>query len=69
MRVDVTVRVRRFQPLRLRVGWMIICWAGATVIDVAFASAAGTTNTIVPNINDKTINFLIIPPLFDSRPI
>jgi hypothetical protein len=43
----------------------MICGAPADALDTAFASADGTTNIIVPNINDKTNNFFIIPPLFD----
>lgn len=44
---------------------MIICGPAVTDVAVDFASAEGTTIAIVPNINDKIINFLIIPPLFD----
>lgn len=44
---------------------MMICGAPADALDAAIASAEGTTNIIVPNINDKIINFFIIPPLFD----
>jgi hypothetical protein len=44
---------------------MMICGTPTDTLDVAFASADGTTKIIVPNINDKTIIFFIIPPLFD----
>jgi hypothetical protein len=41
----------------------MICGAPTDALDTDFASADGTTITIVPNISDKTINFFIIPPL------
>ena len=41
----------------------MIC--GSTEIELVgdFASTDGTTNIIVPNINEKIIDFFIIPPL------
>jgi hypothetical protein len=43
---------------------MTILCADAAVAEAAITSVAGRANITEPTINDKTINFFIIPPLF-----